>query len=352
MKKKLSLFNINLAFLVDANYNIATGHVIRCLNLADFLRIHSDLKTIIFFTQYYPYSNELIRNAGFSIINIPVELNARIKFIKNKLLNLKINLLIIDIPELEEKLIQEIKTSNLNIIILDTSNEKLIPMSDIIINITPKLDITDKNDIKIYQGINYWILNLNLLKKDINYKISKHVNNIFISFGTTDSKGMTKQICLLLGDELKKYQIKLIIGPGFKDKEFFKEFCKTYRNFDYIENPKNIYDLMINSDIALSAGGGTLFELIYIGVPTIIIPNSKENLELGKLISIEDMTLLVDKFKSLDKLYIMKELSKLLDNQQLRKILHENCKKKFKSVGSEQINKIIMSYFKNLKQNH
>ncbi|NLV76359.1 MAG: UDP-2,4-diacetamido-2,4,6-trideoxy-beta-L-altropyranose hydrolase, partial [Tissierellia bacterium] len=44
-----------------------------------------------------------------------------------------------------------------------------------------------------------------------------------------------------------------------------------YNNVKFYMNVKNMKNLMINNDLAISAGGNTLYELCACGIPTIAI---------------------------------------------------------------------------------
>ena len=316
------------------------------MNLAKIFQLNLGLNNIFFFSQKNEYANGIVKENNFSLIITPEDLPIRIEFLQKKLSELKIDLLIIDIPDVNEELVKKVKTPDSFIMILDTSKDQLIPFVNIIVNIYPRLSNLESYNIYIYQGFIYWILNSKLSKKKINYTIEETAKTIFISLGTTDAKNLTKEICQKLGNVLKDYNIFLVIGQGFRDKDYFKGFCHDHPNFKYYESPKDIYDLMIKSDIAISTGGGTMFELLFIGVPTIIIPNSIENYKLGKLIENEKMVLFSDALNGINKEIFKNELFKLINNYDLRKELNKISRTKFSSNGAEKISEIISDFLK------
>jgi len=102
-------------------------------------------------------------------------------------------------------------------------------------------------------------------------KISKKLNSVMIIFGGGDTANMTPQILKLLTTKYPGLKKKVVLRKefeGYKDIEKLRD-----ENTVFVSNVKaaEIRDLMFESDIAISAGGQTLFELARIGVPTISI---------------------------------------------------------------------------------
>lgn len=337
-------YEVNIGFLVNATYELGIGNVVRCLNLAKVLFKNKHTQKIYFFSKNFEYTNNLINNNNFELRTIPDNTHELTNYVKKLISKLEINILIIDIPELKDYIIQSLYNPKLVIIILDTSNEDFVNRSDIIFNIQPYLKITKKNENQVYQGIKYWIINPKLTEINLDFRISKEVNNILITFGATDPFNLTKKTCLVLEKKMPTYNFNIIIGPKFKEKKFYKQLCEIIKNFNYIENPDNFYELMVKSDISFSAGGGTLFELMYIGVPTIIIPNTDDNLNLAKTVAKKKMAIFIETQPKLDENKLFGELFRLIEDYKLRKTIHFNCKKYFHENGAIYIEKILFKY--------
>ncbi len=338
---------INVGFFTKGNYEIGFGHIVRCINLAKILSKNTYFGEMIFFSLYNKDIYRYIQENNFHLKILPSQESKKIEFIINKINKNKINLLIIDIPEVQPYLIEKIKNSGNNKIItlvLDTSNKDFLNIADLIVNILQRFSPPPKKTDKIYQGIEYWILDPNLTNKKINFNISNEPKTILITFGTTDPKNLTKLVCDRLKDGFKDYNFIVIIGPGFEKIQWIRTFCKRQKNFKSFTNPSNFYNIMQNVDIALSAGGNTLFELLYIGVPTIIIPNSKDNLQLGRNLKEEHMVLLLDGFPEFNIDGLLEKLKSLTENYDLREILNKNTELKLRENGAKKIERILLNY--------
>ncbi len=337
---------INIAFLVNASFKLGTGNIVRCLNLAKHLNENSIFEKIFFFSTKNEFTQALITSSNFELKETPHDIQELLKFVKKEINLNQIEVLIIDIPNITESIIKKIQTCDLFVLILDTSNIKLLNFFTVIINILPKIEFANQNRNLFFQGIEYWILNPILLRKRFDYKISREVKNILVSFGTTDPINLTKRFCLTVKDHFKDFRFHVIVGPGFQDKEFFRNFCKERKNVYYYEDPEDIYELMSKVDIAFSAGGGTLFELVYIGVPTIILPNSPENLQLGNLLDNKGMALSISKILDFRDNELLEKLQFLINNYEIRKNINERCRNKFHGEGQIKIENIMIDFLK------
>ena len=85
----------------------------------------------------------------------------------------------------------------------------------------------------------------------ITLKLSKFLSNYFESYKN-------------------KLEILFVIGPYFPKK------IENFKNIVFLKNPSNLVEHMKNSDVALSAGGQTLFELCRLGVPTIAYKSGED----------------------------------------------------------------------------
>ena len=100
-------------------------------------------------------------------------------------------------------------------------------------------------------------------------KIKEKIENIMVTFGGDDAKNMTPKILKLLNEKYPELNKNVIIGNAFQNVGEIKKEEDKSTNLIYYPNAEKIKEIMIESDIAISTGGQTLYELARIGVPTI-----------------------------------------------------------------------------------
>ena len=75
--------------------------------------------------------------------------------------------------------------------------------------------------------------------------------------------------------------VDVIIGPGFTNKDKIQKAARgTDAEFNLLEDPDNLPQLMFNADFAVSAGGSTVYELLLTGTPVIGIPQSENQVRI------------------------------------------------------------------------
>jgi len=112
--------------------------------------------------------------------------------------------------------------------------------------------------------------------------IKKKPESIMITFGGDDSKNMTPKILKFLNEEYPKLTKNVIIGKGFCHKKEIENLKSEKTNFVYNSSAGKMKEVMLESDIAISAGGQTIYELARVGVPTVgicVAENQLRNLQ-------------------------------------------------------------------------
>jgi len=101
--------------------------------------------------------------------------------------------------------------------------------------------------------------------------IREKVQSVMITFGGDDAKNMTPKILRLLSKNYPDLKKNVVIGKGFRNIEDIKSAADKNTNLIYYPDAEGMKQIMLESDIAISAGGQTLYELARVGVPTIAI---------------------------------------------------------------------------------
>lgn len=102
-------------------------------------------------------------------------------------------------------------------------------------------------------------------------KIKSKVENVMVTFGGDDLRNLTPKILELLNDNYPSLNKKIIIGSGFRYIHDIENLKDERTELIYYPDANGMLNTMLESDIAISAGGQTLYELARVGLPTIAI---------------------------------------------------------------------------------
>jgi UDP-2,4-diacetamido-2,4,6-trideoxy-beta-L-altropyranose hydrolase len=345
---------------VDGGPSIGLGHLIRCSALA--FEFQNRGVEIFIISRTTNFIKDIL-NDEFEIIPLKeieqnqtkedtwdygnIEMQAQeIKEINEIIKKYDIDILIIDSYNVSDEYFIELKKIVPFLCYIDDLNKFKFSVDMIINGNVYAADLKYKShlsNMKLLLGNNYTILRNEF--KNINpITIKEQVTSIMITLGGSDPFKLTKRIIDIINSDviLNKYQFNFIIGKGFKDKDELRKMKST--NIIFHEIKDNISDLMLNSDLAVSGGGATLYELARCGVPTIafIIAENQEML-VEKMHSLKCIER-IGWYNKVSDDEISNRIKFLVENHSKRHELHNNCLKLIDGLGAERIvNEIISS---------
>jgi UDP-2,4-diacetamido-2,4,6-trideoxy-beta-L-altropyranose hydrolase len=101
--------------------------------------------------------------------------------------------------------------------------------------------------------------------------IKEKVESVMITFGGDDNRNMTPKVLKALAENYPDILKKVIIGKGFINIADVEDAIDNKTEIIYYPDSEGMIKVMLESDIAVSAGGQTLYELARVGVPTIAV---------------------------------------------------------------------------------
>ena len=331
-------------FRCDAGIDHGLGHFSRCLSVAEYLK-KKKIKSI-FFCHYSSkkfISKKKYKNIKISYINVKPFSIDEINFFKKRFSKEKVLFFI----DSKKNIVRYVKNINENFFTICFDDEKYRNLNcNLLINNNV---FANKKNYQQNKLTNYLIgPRYNLVENNKKKKIFSKVKNIMLTFGGEDPRNSSLFFLRSLKEILQQYHITVVVGPINKHKKNIKNFLLT-NNFSYklIVNPDNIFKFFLKSDLAISGGGVTCYELLKLGIPTIGVPLNKGQSKilncLKKFRCINIINFNKDKKVINKNNKIVKEIIKRFV---IRKRMSENSKKVFKYDGLKFLTKNILQSFK------
>lgn len=300
---------MKIAFRVDASLSIGTGHVMRCLNLANALR---DLgNECIFITKNHPGNYiSIIKSFRFETFILKTLLPYSDSYLRDDrewlggdqvddalnsadlcaLSNFIPDIVIVDHYSIDcvwEQLFKE-KLLNIKIVVIDDLCNR-DHLSDLLIDSTlGRIEDEYKNRVPEYcellLGTKYALIkpDFSVLRKQA---IEKRENNlitapkVLITMGGVDMDNVTGLLLSIMDDVVSDDLecITVILGINNPHIEKIKSYSKIAKHKINVKiNIDNMPEVMLKHDIAIGALGSTTWERATLGLPTIniaIAPN-------------------------------------------------------------------------------
>jgi len=174
-------------------------------------------------------------------------------------------------------------------------------------------------------------------------KTRDNVEVIMITFGGADIRDLTPKVLKLLVDTYPGLVKKVIIGKGFRNAAEIEALKDNHTELIYYPDTAEMKKFMLESDIAISAGGQTLYELARMGVPAIVVAvadNQLGNIEGFQRLGLIDYAGYWDECDLLDR--ILGGVESLKDRKR-RFCMRTNAKKIIDGRGSLRIRDTLLN---------
>lgn len=257
-----------VAIRVDANEHIASGHVMRCLSVADALFLSGE--EVVFLTADETAA-KMITSRGHKAICLGTnwqDKEGETDILLRELSKIQPNVLLLDSYQVTPGYMEAVKNAG-KLAYIDDLDAFDYP-ADIVINYSIYANDLDYPKNKTYLlGMGYAPLRaqFDIPEGTLEGAIQSRRGHrqILVTTGAADPFNISDRITeAILGEpRLDEYDIAVIRG----------RFAGAGQKYDnrvrILENVENMADIMLQSSMAVSAGGSTLYELCACAVPTV-----------------------------------------------------------------------------------
>lgn len=260
--KLVARMNNLILFHADSRLDAGMGHVMRCIALAGELNMPAG-----FLCQPNGAVQRLVKQAGFLFFPLQDE-----KGLYDQVKNLSPAAVVADSYGISGEEIEPVKREIPLLIVIDDLNDRYLP-ADLLINgnITA-FDLGYIPDKRLLLGPEYVLLREEF-RNCPPKKIVERARKLMVTIGGSDPLDLMPFLLNALSG--LNLHIKAVMGPHFKTREKLISIAKRQKSFlngflELVESP-DMADLMRWADLAVSAGGSTLYELCATGTPAVVL---------------------------------------------------------------------------------
>ncbi len=284
---------MRIAFFVDTGAQIGTGHLIRCLTLAEYcIKLQHQVA-------FYLYSDnvlfiEQIKKKGFCVYFHKVSYKKQgVKVVKSDsyrekisqkmmldfILNFAPTICLADSYFLDQDWAKFVKKYVKKVGFIDDLGDRKL-CGDFLLD--QNLDacwrkykgLTEENTLTMF-GTEYAIISPKFRKlrdKSIKRKLTGKIDQLFISFGGSDTENFTEKTlrALIEYEKITRLKLTIVCGSAYRFQKSLTKFLKDSElEYECHWNANNMAELMAESSIAIGGGGTTSLERCCMGLPTL-----------------------------------------------------------------------------------
>lgn len=326
-----------IAIVVNANEEIGTSYIDRCLAIASKLVFHEVLFLI---DEHHQMGVDIVSGCNYSY-RVYEDLGDLFTILKEFGTHIVIN----DIQDTSEEYISSLKQEGyfvVNFEDLGVGGD----LADVVFDDLYEHDLAERN---VFTSHKYFIL-----KDEFYYQPAKIITNdvkrVLITFGERDPHKFTEMVIQAILATNYEGRIDVVVGGGYGNLE---ELISRYESNPLIQiyqNVSNISEFMFKSDIIFTSANKSIYEICSIGIPTVCLcKDSREeshafvtrnngfiNMGLGEFIEKQE---LIDIF------------IKLVNDFELRMDMHEKMRSIDLRYGFENMVSVVEEEYRKFEFN-
>jgi UDP-2,4-diacetamido-2,4,6-trideoxy-beta-L-altropyranose hydrolase len=284
---------MNVAIRVDASSEIGIGHVMRCLTLARLLQNNLKVNIVFVCNSDIPVSLiDEIKEKNFELILIKKqELGSFSQTVDSLMFyevvkDLYLDWVIIDHYLLDFIWEQAIKPYTKHIFVIDDlANRKhvceILLDQNLYPNIYKRYEALVPNGCKLLLGPEFL-----LLREDFRTEPQPPARidcrHVLVNFGGSDPTNEIDKVLHCIEDtknDFKLIHFHLIAGPANPNQSELEKRCSYLTNVTFYREYKSMAKLLTKIDLCIGAGGISLWERCFMGVPSIVITVADNQIE-------------------------------------------------------------------------
>jgi len=304
---------IKVGIRVDASIKIGSGHVMRCLTLAEMLR-RSGADVHFVCREHDGNLCGYVHRLGFSVYQLPAFEEPKGQKAKETTFepwlgaswsldvaqtagnlsggNGELDWLVIDHYAIDSRWEKKARTFARRIFVIDdlanrTHDCDVLLDQNLFDRMEQRYEGLVPTDCVKLLGPQYALLREEFQFIRTKAKVREgSIRKVLIFFGGTDPTGETlKTVKALAGLAIEDMEFDVVVGGGNEQREDIARFCAAHNHFRFHCQVDYMSQLMLHADLALGAGGSTTWERCCLGLPSITLTTADNQVEITQAVA-------------------------------------------------------------------
>ncbi|MEJ6481789.1 UDP-2,4-diacetamido-2,4,6-trideoxy-beta-L-altropyranose hydrolase [Nostoc punctiforme UO1] len=341
---------MNLLIRADASTQIGTGHIMRCLALAQAWKDVGGNAIFVMATEMLSLETRL-KSEGMEVIHLSVNPGSMEDAKKTVSLahQFGVNWVVVDGYHFGATYQEIIKNVGLKLLFIDDYGHAEYYYADVVLNqdiyAHDNLYVQREPYTQLLLGINYALIRREFYQYQKEQRTHPVIaKKLLVTLGGSDLNNVTlKVIHALKLLDLSKFEVSVLVDGNNTHYEKLQLASQDLQFPIYFHrNIQNMPDIMAWSDIAISAGGSTIWELAFMGLPSLILIMADNQASNAKKLGEMRLIYNLGEGKDIAPIEIANALNKLTLATRERAQMASLCQKLVDGQGSIRVLNQIM----------
>jgi UDP-2,4-diacetamido-2,4,6-trideoxy-beta-L-altropyranose hydrolase len=334
---------MNLLFRTEASVAIGTGHVMRCLALAQ-AWCDAGGGAIFAMAEATPAVKERLRSEGFEVMRVAVRVGSAADAEETARLAHKqgASWVVVDGYEFGAEYQASLKNRRLKVLFIDDNGHVGHYSADLVLNqnahareaFYPSRDASTR----LLLGPRFVMLRREFTEwRGWKQKIPAVAHRFLVTMGGSDPDNVTERVLrAILGEP--SLNATVVAGGSNPHLPKLRELVAgARRDVQLIENVTNMPELMASSDVAISGAGTTSLEMCFLGLPALLIVLAQNQRFAAEELNRRGVAINLGEGAEIQRSTLSAYLTRLVNSPDTRKAMSERGRELVDGRGAERV---------------
>jgi UDP-2,4-diacetamido-2,4,6-trideoxy-beta-L-altropyranose hydrolase len=168
------------------------------------------------------------------------------------------------------------------------------------------------------------------------------VRRVLVSFGLTDVGGITARVVDALAGRLGDERLDVVLGPGAPSLDTLSSLAARDRRVRLHVDVQDMVTLTADTDIAIGAGGSSVWERACLGLPTLIVVLADNQAAMAERLATAGAAIALDARAPDFESALIAEWDRLIEDRQLRWDLSARSSELCDGRGAERVAEALL----------
>lgn len=334
-----------LLIRADASTRIGTGHVMRCLALAQAWE-DSGRRAAFAMGMDAPALEDRLRSDGMEVVHLSAEPGSLedAEMTADIAQKMGAGWAVVDGYHFGSDYQRIIKESGLRLLFIDDNGHADHYYADIVLNqnLHANEELYRKREpyTKLLLGTKYVLLRREFWPwRGWKREIPEVARKVLVTLGGSDPDNVTLKVIQALQQvEVDGLEALVVIGAANPNRQELDKVLESSKHYIRLEsNARNMPSLMAWADISISAGGSTSWELAFMRLPSLVIALAENQIRIAEMLNISKIAIPLGWHEDLSITEIAESVIKLMTNKNSRTETFMKCLDLVDGKGNDRI---------------